>query len=400
MAPKTLSKQDMILTEDGYVPDFSQPAFYDEILELTDHEGTAYFMILAALLDGYDVRFFRTIKEANVPEGRLSPEVRDAQFFEVSSGGIKRYFQGSFCSEIGIIAADDTRDKFKTKQLLHRVNVNTPIGGTASPNDLSLIQKMAAGGVKKFHLKPVGGSRARGVVANLTAQGAAEHIRKNPHVSFIVEQQIIGPEIRTVVVGDKVVAAFCREPQHVVGNGKQTIRALLYKRRDDRKVNPLFARRVIDEGQAEMALVQRGDTLDRIPAAGEKVLLFTNLKASASDNLPDCLDKLPLSTIEASIKAAKALNCPVAAFDCIVDRSGQTFILEANAKAMFGYLCLPHPTGRWNLRVPRAILARFLPKPKHPKRMITKIRFAELRAEVFREGRKEPVNAMDFVDLA
>jgi D-alanine-D-alanine ligase-like ATP-grasp enzyme len=400
MAPKAKAKQDLILTEDGYMPDMTLPAFYDECIELGDHEVTAYFMMMAALLDGYDVRFFRTIQEAGVPEGRLAPDVRDAQFFEISSGPIKRYFQGSFCSAISTLTADDTRDKFKTKQLLHRVNVSTPVGGTATPNDLSLIQKMAAGGVKKFHLKPVGGSRSRGVVANLTAEGAVKHIRDNPQVSFIVEQQIIGPEIRTVVVGDKVVAAFCREPQHVVGDGQKTIRALLFKRRDDRKINPLFARRVIDEGQAEMALVSRGDRFDRIPALGEKVMLFTHLKASASDNLPDCLEKLPLSTIESSIRAAKALNSPVLAFDCIVDRAGETFILEANAKAMFGYLCMPHPKGRWNLRVPRAIISHFLPKPKHPKRMITRIRFAEMRAEIFREGRKAPVNALDFVDLA
>jgi cyanophycin synthetase len=384
----------------GFVPNFTDPAFFDEISNLRHHETSSYLLTLAAMLDGYDVRFLRTKQEANLTFRTLSPNVTDAEFFEVSAGPTKRFFQGSLCSLISSTATDAARNKMATKKLLHIKGVNTPVGGEVTPQNLKVLQAMANAGVNLFLLKPVEGSLSRGIASNLTAAAAAAHVRRYPEQNFIVEQQIIGREIRTFVAGGKVIAAYVRIPQHVIGDGKRTSRQLLEQRTDDRKINPQFCNKEIDIAQAEIAVFHRGDTLDRIPKIGEKVMLITRLVSSAADDRPDCLDQLPASAVKTCTEAAKALGAPVLSFDCIIDRAGQTYILEANTKTMFSALCFPHPTGRWTLDVPRAILQQFLPKPKLPKRVITGYRFSDLRAEIFREGRRKPVNALDFVDLA
>ena len=384
---------------EAFDPDFTAPAFFDELITPNAHECSAFFLSLAAMLDGYDVRFLRNKKEAGLTFRTLAPEVAAAEFIEISSGSVKRYFQGSQCSQISHPALMATKDKLWTKKLLHIKGINTPVGGDVSVQNMTVLQALANAGVRRFLVKPVEGSLAAGIAANLSAQQAAAHVRRNPKERFIVEQQIYGTEYRTFVVGGKLVGANRRDHQHVIGDGIQTIRQLLEMRSNDRLRNPFFCNRGVDWPQAEIAMMQAGDTLDRLAAVGEKVMLVTRLTANNADNIVGSLDDLPPSVAQTCVKAAKVLGSPILSFDCIVDGKGETFILEANAKTMIRTLVLPHPTGRWSLDIPRAIIAQFLPKPKQPRRVIIGYRFAELRAEVFREGRTKPVNALDFATI-
>ena len=74
---------------------------------------------------------------------------------------------------------------------------------------------------------------------------------------------------------------------------------------------------------------------------------------------------------EQVLKAAQALGLAACSFDLIVDQRGEPYILEANIRSMIGNMSFPHPAGRWNLDVPRALLRHFVPTNRITPRRVT-----------------------------
>jgi len=101
------------------------------------------------------------------------------QFFEISFGRPSNgYFQGGFVSEISTLTADARATSSRPSSYCTGVNVEYPCWGIATPNDLSLKSRKWRGGASRSStssrlVDPVRG----GVVGNLTAEGAAKHIR-------------------------------------------------------------------------------------------------------------------------------------------------------------------------------------------------------------------------------
>jgi D-alanine-D-alanine ligase-like ATP-grasp enzyme len=378
-------------------PDFKAPAFFNVVKHLRGHEASSYLIALTALMDGMNVEFYRSQLEADFRHRFFNFEFSGANFFKVSSGGHHRHFLGSQSDTLGKAEVENARDKLLTKRILHQHNLNTPFGGGATAERLETLKLMMDAGVPRVVVKPMTGSLAKGVVLNLVPSAAAAHISRNPLEKFIVEQQIVGSEYRVYVVGKQAVGAFCRVPQHVVGDGVSTIKALLQAKAKSRSQNPLFIDKNIDFELAERALRRRHGHLDRVPSYGEVVGLATDTLLNDAGDRNYALDTIPCEALDLCVKAAKALMLPNAGFDVIIDQRGTPFILEANARAMISLHSFPHPVGRWNLEVPRAILRHFLPAPTSAPKVITSFDFISLRKELLREGRSSRgVNAADF----
>ena len=379
------------------IPDFTAPVFFDVLKQLRGHEAGSYLMALAALCDGVESRFFRSQQDAQITYPLFDAEYNRPVFQSLSFGQHRRYFVGSQSDTVSPEAALNSRDKLRTKKILHRNKLATPFGGGASADHLMAIQEIAKAGIRRVVVKPIAGSQAKGVVLNLTPRAAAEYVVSRPSETFIVEQQIIGREYRVYVAGNRMIGAFARTPQHVVGDGSATIQALMQAKAESRLRNPYFNSRPLDFAMAERVVQRRNDSMDRVPAHGEVVGLAADTLMNEAGDRNYANDTIPAAVVDLCVAATKAMGLVAAGVDVMLDQRGVPYILELNIRAMISLHCFPHPTGNWNLEVPRGIIRNFLPVRNIAPRVLTGFDYHAMTAELFREVRADSgVNAADF----
>jgi hypothetical protein len=142
-------------------------------------------------MHGLDVTFFRNQREAELKNPLFSDAVSEPIFYRVSNGRRAHFFNGSQSDRTSATAAFTTRDKLKTKALLHAKNLNTPAGGLMSAKDHSLLGRMHQAGVKWFVIKPVAGSLGKGVFLHQSAEQVFQYLQANP-VDFHPEVSRLG----------------------------------------------------------------------------------------------------------------------------------------------------------------------------------------------------------------
>jgi cyanophycin synthetase len=380
--------------------DFTSPAFFNVMRTTTGHTSSAYLVTLAALTQGLDVTFFRTRREAGLKNPMLAEEVSEPIFYRVSNTRRAHFFNGTQCDRTSATAALTTKDKLKTKALLHAKNLNTPVGGVMSAQNHALLGRLHQAGVKWFVIKPVAGSLANGVYPHQSAVQVFQYLQAHPNDSFLVEQHIAGFEHRVYVIDGVAVSAYQRVPNHVVGNGFDSVRTLFATRQDERKQNPLLANKPADMAQVEMALLSRGAAWSDVPAPGQMVWLAANALPSNQGDYILSFDSLPEGVKRLAGAATQAVAAYNAGVDMIVQPSGEAFVLEINIRAWIGSHSFPHPKGAYNLTLPHAIIQSLFGPPKTALRAVAGFDFQALGAEVFREGRRSSgVNAADFAQF-
>gem|GEM_PF-1290954 len=382
------------------IPDFTAPVFFDVLKQLRGHEAGSYLMALAALCDGVESRFFRSQQDAQITYPLFDAEYNRPVFQSLSFGQHRRYFVGSQSDTVSPEAALNSRDKLRTKKILHRNKLATPFGGGASADHLMAIQEIAKAGIRRVVVKPIAGSQAKGVVLNLTPRAAAEYVVSRPSETFIVEQQIIGREYRVYVAGNRMIGAFARTPQHVVGDGSATIQALMQAKAESRLRNPYFNSRPLDFAMAERVVQRRNDSMDRVPAHGEVVGLAADTLMNEAGDRNYATNTISKAAADLCVAATKAMGLVAAGVDVMLDQRGVPYVLEVNVRAMISLHCFPHPIGHWNLELPRGIIRSFLPIDRITPRRVIGFDYAALKTELFREGRAVGgVNAADFASF-
>jgi cyanophycin synthetase len=382
------------------VVDFSKPEMALSMKSLVAHEAASFLIALYAFERDLAVRFYRSQSEAAVDRPLLARTVSDATLFSISSEAKTHYFCGSQSDKVNLSAALVTKDKLKTKALLHAKNLNTPVGGVVSSLNAKLLSDLFTAGVRRFVVKPVGGSMGQNTHLNQTAKQVVAILRGNPETKFILEQHVAGQEHRLFVVGQEVVAAYQRIPGFVVGNGVDSIRTLCGKYDDLRKTNPFTADRLLDHTEVELALLLNDRKWTDIPKPNEVVNLSKDGVLSGQNAFPWSLHLLSQETKQLAMKAMQTVSGRAGALDMIIDSRGVPYVLEINLRAMIAPLSFPWPTGSWNMNVPKALVDDIFGKVDRTERSVVSFDFAAMRAEIFRDERKSRgVNAEAFMQL-
>ena len=376
---------------------FADPAFFNVMRATKGHTASTYLITLAALTHGLDVTFFRNQREASLRNPLFSDAVSEPIFFRVSNGRRAHFFNGSQSDRTSATAAFTTRDKLKTKALLHAKNLNTPVGGLMSAKDHSLLSRMHQAGVKWFVIKPVAGSLGKGVFLRQSAAQVFRYLQANPTESFLVEQHIVGVEHRVFVVDGVAVSSYQAVPNHVVGNGTDDVRTLFAARQDQRKRNPLLVERPADMASVEMALVARGLTWSTVPTQGQMVWSASSGVPTIQSDFVLSFATLPEKAKRLAVAATKVVAAYNAALDMVLEPSGDAYVLEMNIRAMIAPASFPQPTGPYNLTVPNTLIQSLFGPPNGEPRPLLGFDFQSLSAELFREGRVSMgVHAADF----
>ena len=162
------------------------------------------------------------------------------------------------------------------------------------------------------------GNHGNGSTINITALDQlkkAFQAAKSYHPNVIVEEYVQGGDFRFLVINGKFVAAARREPAHIIGDGKSSIKDLIEKI----NLDPLrgfghekvLTQIEIDE-MTERLLSLRGLSIDSVPAEKEMVYLKATANLSQGGTATDVTDEVSPDIRLMAERAARIIG-----LDCV-----------------------------------------------------------------------------------
>ncbi len=283
----------------------------------------------------------RSIVEAARARGIPWRRLTEGSMVQFGYGARIRRICAAETDRTGAIAEMIAQDKELTKKILREIGVPVPDGRPVKDADDAWEAAQEIG--LPVVVKPQNGNQGRGVATNLRSEAevraayAAAYARED---EVLLEKYAPGCDWRLLVIGDKLVAAARREPAHVFGDGKRTIRDLVAEvnkdpRRSDGHATALsFVK--LDDVALEV-LKSQGFEADSVPPSGLKVLIRRNANLSTGGTAEDVTDTVHPDVAARAIEAAKVVGLDIAGIDIVAEDISQPLedqhgvIVEVNA---------------------------------------------------------------------
>ena len=270
--------------------------------------------------------------------------------FFLDNGRIVGGLHGMKPHTTSFLAVTVCAQKDRTKSILSCHNIPVPKGKTFNANEyekaLSYVQERN----RKIVVKPVNLSKGKGISVNVDSdlfyeswryciEEQVEAGKKNPQV--MIEDYHKGFEIRVLVIECKFFCAMIRLPANVIGDGVSSIRSLIKKKNEQRKLNPhLNKLPIVVDSHGEKLLESQGFSLDSIPPKGKVVILNKKTNISSGGDNIDITDSLCDGLKELAVRAVTAIpGLKCAGVDIItasLDHPDDAVVIEVNTNANFG----------------------------------------------------------------
>jgi len=276
-------------------------------------------------------------KERDIPCIRMNSD----SLVQLGYGSRMRRICAAETDRTSAIAEQIAANKDLTRQLLKSAGVPVPEGRPVTdPEDACRAAEEINWPVV---VKPLDGNHGRGVATNLTTKEqviAAYEVAKKEGSGVIVERYITGDDYRLLVVGNQLVAAALREPAHVIGDGRSTIRELVDEtnrdpRRCDGHASVLSTIKI--DATALAVLTEQNCTPDSVPAVDQKVLIRRNANLSTGGTATDVTELVHPEIARRAVDAARMVGLDIAGLDVIAKdisrplREQDGAIIEINA---------------------------------------------------------------------
>ncbi|HLR72554.1 MAG TPA: hypothetical protein VK085_14130 [Pseudogracilibacillus sp.] len=297
------------------------------------------------------------------------------QLFSLHSNNKDHYFFRTRGDKVTNEAVEKGMNKEATKSILSKAGIPVPEGKqfTREDSEQAIIEYADKLGYPVV-IKPTDGSFGRGVMSDISSEGelkfALEYLRNELEENeIIVEKYIPGNDYRLYIVGADVVGAIWRVPPNIVGDGINSIKALIDIKNSERKLNPRLANCPIKIDQETIDYIRRsGYTLESVPEKDE--VIYTNDKGNVSigGDPIDVLDELSDEVKETAVAALQAIpGLTHGAVDLIIakDESGKEagYVIELNPTAQIGGILFPFKGQPRD--VPKAIIDYYFPETKN-----------------------------------
>ncbi len=235
------------------------------------------------------------VKEA---KARGIPYIRlnENSHIQLGYGAHQKRIQASITCRTSAIAVDVADEKTRVKTYLKKSGIPVPTGKVVSSQDsaIAVFNEIGAPVV----VKPNVGNHGNGSTINIMDSDQlkkAFRAAKTYCSDVIVEAFVKGNDFRFLVIDAKLVAAARREPAHVIGDGKSSIKKLIDKINADPRRGfgheKVLTRIDIDE-MTERLLTLRGYTPDSVPEKGDTVHLKTTANLSQGGTATDVTDEV------------------------------------------------------------------------------------------------------------
>jgi cyanophycin synthetase len=257
-------------------------------------------------------------KTRGIPVRRLT----SGSLVQLGWGAKQRRIQAAEIDRTSAIAESVAQDKELTKRLLHAAGVpvpfGRPVGGLedawAAANEIGM----------PVVVKPQDGNQGKGVTVNVRSRSHLE-IAYRAAAEFgtvMVERFLPGNDFRLLVVGEKLVVAARRDPPHVVGDGRHTVRELVDQVNADPRRGEGHATSLTKIRFDEIAIARldvQGLTPDSIPAKGRRVVLRNNANLSTGGTATDVTDDVHPEVAARAVAAAQMVGLHVCGVDMVCD---------------------------------------------------------------------------------
>ena len=259
----------------------------------------------------------RAARRRGIPVRRLN----SGSLVQLGHGFRQRRICTAETDATSAIAEMIAQDKQLTRTLLSAVGVPVPEGRPVADADDAWNAAQAIG--LPVVVKPQYGNHGRGVATNLSKREQvvnAYAAAREEGSSILVESYIPGDDYRLLVIGGRLVAAARREPAHVIGDGRSTIRELVAlvnrdPRRSDGHATVLSFIKLDAVGLAVLA--DQGHTPESVPPAGQRVLIRRNGNLSTGGTATDVTDRVNPETAARAVEAARAVGLDIAGVDVV-----------------------------------------------------------------------------------
>ena len=285
------------------------------------------------------------IVDAAVARGIPYRRLTSGSLIQFGWGVHQRRIQAAELDRTSAIAEDIAQDKELTKQLLAAAGVPVPEGRPVSSAEdaWAVAWEIIAARGGAVVLKPRDGNQGRGVTVNvhtreavLAAYSAAREISDE----VMVERYLPGYDFRLLVVGNRLVAAARRDPAHVVGDGRHTIRELVDivnsdPRRGEGHATSLTRIRLDDIALA--TLQKQALTIDAVPAVGQRVMLRHNANLSTGGTATDVTEGVHPQLARTAVMAAQTVGLDICGVDVVCNTMSEPLeaqsggVVEVNA---------------------------------------------------------------------
>jgi GNAT-family acetyltransferase (TIGR03103 family) len=268
----------------------------------------------------------------------ISVEVIDEEnnYFRLMHGGRSIVCRESLTELTSAIAMSRCDDKRLTHRVLRKAGLKVPRQYAASvDNDESNVAVLEK--LKQVVVKPARGEQGNGISVDVRSPEALEKAvtwAGRFCQDVILESYSQGEDLRLIVIDKQVVAAAVRRPPVIVGTGRHNISELIEKYNRRRASATDGESRIPLDDETRRCIRQAGYDLGKIIPVEEKIQVRKTANLHTGGTIEDVTDKIHPDLIEASEKAADALNIPVTGLDMIVpDLEGSDYvIIEANER--------------------------------------------------------------------
>lgn len=287
-------------------------------------------LIRSAELAGFDGfntgHFVKAAFELGVPWRRLR-----GQLIQLGQGANARWLESSWTDRTPVISSGLARNKQAAATVLRLNGLPVPDHHLAATADEALQQARDLG--YPIVVKPFDRDGGEGVRAGLEDEAAVrvafeEALKLSKRV--LIEKHVPGRDYRLQVVDGEVQGVLERVPGGVVGNGVDTVTALLERQNHERRTalddrRYLYAMDLDDE--ARKLLARQGLDADSVPAAGQAVRLRSASNVASGGvpvELP--LDRVHRDNLLLAARAARVLRLDVAGIDLLAPDIGRSWL--------------------------------------------------------------------------
>jgi cyanophycin synthetase len=260
----------------------------------------------------------RAANECGIP-WFIVPRTR---MLQLGQGPYQQRIRDSFTSRTGVLANKLASNKATTFAILRSAGI---------PVSDQLVARSAEGAIRAARrigfpvaVKPKRGSKGDGVTVNVATQAkvtAAFQLATRDSGSVVIEAMTAGDEYRLLVVGGRFVAASCRRPAKVLGDGRSSIRKLIEEenRNPDRAAAGLvsFLSPLKMDEVTRNVIASQGHTLESIPGAGDVVWLRRISNVSQGGTAEDCTADIHPANRRMAERAAAAIGLDLCGVDFI-----------------------------------------------------------------------------------
>ena len=283
----------------------------------------------------------KAAEDRNIPWLRLNEQ----SLIQLGHGKYQQRIQATVTSRTGHIAVELAQDKEETNKILSNCGLPVPQQELVRNADRAVRAAESLG--YPVVTKPYNGNHGRGITVNLSTPeavragfaAAAEH-----STSVIVETFLQGDDYRLLVVNGELIAATLRTPGQVVGDGVNTVRALVDAVNQDPRRgvgHEKVMTRIELDAQADTMLKRQDLTPESVPADRQVVVLRSTANLSTGGTATDVTDVIHPDNREMAVRAITAIGLDVGGVDFLCPDITESYkkvgggICEVNAAPGF-----------------------------------------------------------------